>query len=249
VTPDVPGARLLVVHHEDDAGLGRLHDVLTDVVDADERHPENGDPLPAPGELAGYAGLVVLGGVMGATDDDAAPWLPATRRLLAAGVESALPTLGICLGAQLLAVATGGRVERGEAGLEVGVVPVELLPAAEDDALLGPAGARLGRTLCVPQFHQDAVTELPSGAVLLASGQRYPHQAYRLGERAWGLQYHPEVTAEDWAAWLRDGHGSVQAAGLKSDVLAAEYAEAEASLAELAAVHAAAFAALLTPSV
>jgi GMP synthase-like glutamine amidotransferase len=242
------GGRLLVVHHEDDAGLGRLRPVLAAAVELDEVHPWRGDALPA--LLDGYAGLVVLGGAMGAMDDDVAPWLPATRRLMAAGVEHDLPTLGICLGAQLLAAATGGRVARGAAGLEVGVVPVTLAAAATDDVLLGPVVRRLGATLEVPQFHQDAVTELPPGAVLLASGERYPHQAFRLGGRAWGLQYHPEVTGEDWAAWLRDGHGSVQAAGMDSSDLATGYAAVEPALVELADAHADAFAGILagTPS-
>jgi len=94
------------VQHEADAGLGRLQPAIEAVAQLDLRRPDLGDALPA--TPAGYAGVVVLGGSMGATDDDVAPWLPATRRLLAAAVEAALPTLGLCLGAQLLAVATGG---------------------------------------------------------------------------------------------------------------------------------------------
>lgn len=235
---------VLVVQHEADAGLGRLQPAIEAVAQLDVRRPDRGDALPA--TPAGYAGVVVLGGSMGATDDDVAPWLPATRRLLAAAVEAALPTLGLCLGAQLLAVATGGRVERGAAGLEVGVVPVTLAEAARDDALLGAVVIRGGPVAAVPQYHQDAVTRLPPGAVLLASGERYPHQAYRLGDRAWGLQYHPEVTATDWAAWLRDGHGAVAAAGLDPARLAAAYAAAEGDLAGSADVHATAWARLLT---
>jgi GMP synthase-like glutamine amidotransferase len=241
----VTGRRLLVVQHEADGGLGRLAPAFAAAAQLDVRRPDAGDALPA--TLAGYDGLVVLGGAMGATDDDVAPWLPATRRLLAAGVERRLPTLGICLGAQLLAVATGGRVERGAAGLEVGVVAVRLLPAAADDPLLGGVATTAdGGGVAVPQFHQDAVTDLPPGAVLLAAGERYPHQAYRLGDRAWGLQYHPEVTPADFAAWLRDGHGTVAAAGLEVVEVARSYTDAEPGLAPLAAAHAEAFAAVLT---
>jgi GMP synthase-like glutamine amidotransferase len=241
--PQPPRPSVLVVQHEADDGPGRLEPALRAVADLDVRRPDLGDEMP--GDLAGYGGLVVLGGVMGATDDDVAPWLPATRRLLAAGVEAGVPTLGICLGAQLLAVATGGHVGRGAAGLEVGVVAVRLTAAAADDALLGPVGVACGPAPLVPQFHQDAVTRLPAGAVLLATGERYPHQAYRLGRCAWGLQYHPEVTADDWALWLRDGHGAVRGAGLHPPDLAVAYDDALVHLDLLAQAHAEAFAAVL----
>jgi GMP synthase (glutamine-hydrolysing) len=232
---------VLVLQHEPDAGLGRLEPVLGRVAGLEVCRPDRGEPVPA--DLAGYAGLIVLGGAMGATDDDVARWLPATRRLLAAGVEAEVPTLGICLGAQLLAVATGGRVEPGAKGLEVGVVPIGL--AAVADRLLGPVGRRLGRAPLVPQFHRDGVIVLPPGAVLLASGEQYRHQAYRIGSCAWGLQYHPEVTAADFSSWLRDGHGDVHAAGLDADRIATDYARAEAGLAALADAHARSFAAVV----
>ncbi len=241
------GDRLLVVVHEDHAGLGRLGPVITARLGADavdERRPDLGDPLPA--DLAGYAGLVVLGGSMACWEDDAAAWLPATRALLVDGVERGLPTLGVCLGGQLLAVATGGRVGRGDRGLEVGLVDVELLPAAADDPLLGPVAAALGPRVAVPQWHQDAVVELPAGAVPLAAGERYPHQAFRLGRCAWALQYHPEVTAEDFEDWLASGHGAVRTAGLHPDEIRADLLRAEAHQARVARLHADAFADAVT---
>jgi GMP synthase (glutamine-hydrolysing) len=236
--------RVLVIQNDADGGLGRMEAALREVAELDVRRPDEGDSLPA--DLTGYDALIVLGGAMGATDDDAAAWLPHTRRLMAAGVEDDLPTLGICLGAQLLAVATGGRVELGVQGLEVGVVAVTLLPVAGQDALLGPVTSELGDRPEAAQFHQDGVTELPPGAVPLATSARYPHQAFRLGSNAWGLQYHPEVTADGFAAWLRDGHGSVQAAGLDGVRLSEAFAAAEAQLATLADAHARSFAAVLT---
>jgi GMP synthase (glutamine-hydrolysing) len=254
--PADPAARLLVVLHEDDAGPGRL---AADLPALDLRRPYDGDQLPA--DLTGYDGLLVLGGSMGAWDDDAAPWLPATRRLLADGVERGVPTLGICLGAQLLAAATGGQVRRGDAGLEVGLVPVRLLPEAADDALFGAlvtaladAGTDDGeagsgvRRVDVPQWHQDAVTDLPPGAVLLATGERYPHQAFRLGRRAWGLQYHPEVTLADFDEWMRTGHGAVRAHGLQPEAVMRRFVDGDAELGRIASLHARAFAALLTPA-
>ena len=236
--------RLLVVEHEADAGLGRLAPVLRQAARLDVHRPYLGDRLPD--GLSGHQGLIVLGGAMSAWDDEVAPWLPATRGLLAGAVGAGLPTLGICLGAQLLAVATGGRVERGDRGLEVGLVPVTALPAATDDALLGTAaGDDESIPVEVAQYHQDAITELPPDATLLATGERYPHQAFRVGKSGWGVQYHPEVTAADFAAWLRDGHGAVRAAGLDAAEIARRYAAAEPGLAAVARAHAGAFAALL----
>jgi GMP synthase-like glutamine amidotransferase len=235
----VSDRRLLVVEHEADAGLGRLAPFLGPV---DVRRPYVGDRLPVDVRDGRYRGLIVLGGAMGAHDDDIAPWLPATRALLADAVEVALPTWGICLGAQLLAVATGGVVERGPT-LEVGLCPAQPLPAAGSDPLVGPA-VRRGAVLSVPQWHHDAVVALPPAAELLVTAEPYQHQAFRLGPCAWGVQYHPEVSAEDFAEWLRDGTPEVVAAGLDPRRVAAALAEAEASLAELAADHAVAFRAL-----
>src|SRR5262249_4530354 len=112
---------VLVIEHEDGAGLGRMTGPLAAAARLDVRRPDRGDPLPDDLAVTGHAGLIVLGGEMGAMDDDVAPWLPATRALLAQAVRIGLPALGVCLGGQLLAAACGGRVERGESGLEVGL--------------------------------------------------------------------------------------------------------------------------------
>jgi GMP synthase (glutamine-hydrolysing) len=240
-------ARVLVVMHEADAGLGRLEQYLTagGTVVLDVRRPYQGDPLPD--HLTGFAALVVLGGAMGAADDEAAGWLPATRRLLAAGVEAGLPTVGICLGAQLLAAATGGQVRRG-AGLEVGLVDVRTLPAAGGDPLLAALGGEFGPEFGVAQWHQDEISELPPGAVLLATGDRYPHQVFRLGDRAWGIQYHPEVTLADFTDWMRDGHGSVRGSGQDPERVLDELARAEEHLERLGRAHALALRSVLSRS-
>lgn len=243
--------RLLVVQQDPKDGPGRLAPGLAAHLELDVRRAHLGEPLPdrlaGPGSHERPQALLVLGGAMAAWEDDAAPWLPAIRRLLAEAVDGGLPVLGVCLGAQLLAAATGGRVERGAAGLEVGLVPVTLGPAAATDPLLSGVHARRqgagdGAVVPSPQWHQDAITALPPGAEPLASSAVYPHQAYRLGERAWGVQYHPEVSVADFAGWLAADGADVVAAGLDPAALLAEMTAAEAEVQAVADLHAAAFA-------
>lgn len=186
-------ARALVVQHAAHEGLGWLHSWLPDLgVDVHPIHPYLGHRVPA--SVEGDA-LVVLGGPMGANDDEEASWLPATRALLASAIDDGVPTLGICLGAQLLAVAAGGLVARGEAGAELGYGSVDVVVP---DLLLSVG------SLPVVHWHHDTVTRLPDDAELLASSTAYRVQAFRIGEVAWGLQFHVEATPEmvgDWAAY------------------------------------------------
>jgi GMP synthase (glutamine-hydrolysing) len=154
----------------------------------------------------------VLGGQTSAYADDVAPWLPAVRSLLAEAVAAELPTLGICLGAQLLAVAGGGRVEVGAPpGREAGVVRIHWRGSAATDPVLGPlvraagapsgddGGTRRASTLAV-SMHADAVVELPEGAEWLAWSDMYPYQAFRLGS-ALGVQFHPEASPSLAVRW------------------------------------------------
>jgi GMP synthase (glutamine-hydrolysing) len=157
---------------------------------------ETGQPVPA--DLTGYSALVVLGGGMNAYDDEAAPWLPQVRQLLSEAVRTELPTLGICLGAQLLAVAAGGRVSEAETP-EYGSQLVAKRQAAADDPLF----RELPITPDVLQWHVDEVSELPPGAVLLASSPVCEVQAFRVGRLAWGTQFHIETTPEIVAEWAR----------------------------------------------
>ena len=154
-----------------------------------------GDPVPA--DLSGYDAVISLGGEVGAHDDAIAPWLPATRALLAAAVTAGTPTLGICLGSQLLAAATGGTVTVGTEGPEIGAHLTAKRDACEEDPLFDP----LPMTPDVMQYHYDVVSALPPGAVLLLSATGYPHQAWRIGSAAWGLQFHIEPSAADLRAW------------------------------------------------
>lgn len=238
------GCVVLVVEHEDDAGLGRLHQHLLHGrpgIEVETVRPYRGEALPQH-LTRRYGGLLVLGGAMAAWDDAVAPWLPGTRLLLRQAVERGVPALGICLGAQLLAAANGGRVQRGAAGFEIGVHPVRVLPEAQDDALLGRVVAQCGTSYPATQWHTDAITALPPGAVHLACGERYPHQAFRLGEAAWGVQYHPEVTLADFEGWVGTGTADLASAGLAPSTTLAEVRAADGELEVLAAAHARAFA-------
>ena len=190
---DIP--RILVLQPDANCGPAQLRTwaqragVVLDVRDAREA------PHLA-GVLSDADGLVVLGGHMGDGDTAEFPWLEDLRALLRRAHEKNQPTLGICLGAQLLAAALGGTVRLGGAGLETGVVHLRATPHAAGDPVL----QGLGGGFVSGAMHQDAVTELPPGATLLATGDTYPNQMFRTGA-SWGVQFHPEIGAEEYAAW------------------------------------------------
>jgi GMP synthase (glutamine-hydrolysing) len=180
------------------------------------------DGAAVPADLEGYGALVVLGGPQDAYDDSSAPWLADVKALLRTAVDQGIPTLGVCLGAQLLALAAGGEVGPGDKGPELGARLVAKRDAAGGDPLFWD----LPLSPLVVQWHWDAVTALPPGSTLLMAGTAYPHQAFRVGERAWGLQFHAECDEgllRAWAAWDRarlEAEG-VDVDGILDDALAA----------------------------
>jgi GMP synthase (glutamine-hydrolysing) len=246
---NVPTRPVLVIEHESDAGL----DLMSGPFGSRVRvlRPHLGDRLPQPSaeDGQGHTGLIVLGGEMGAWDDEIAPWLPATRRLLADAVRQQVPTLGICLGAQLLAAACGGTVERGAAGLELGLTPVTPLPACIADPFFGrvdralEADRRRGKqeSWAVHQYHYDAVTRLPADAELLVTGQRYPQQGFRVGSTAWGVQYHPEVSTRGFVRWVDSARLTGELAQDAGARVLPPIRAAEAVQRRLASAHARAF--------
>jgi GMP synthase-like glutamine amidotransferase len=163
-----------------------------------------GDPVPEAGSITG---LVVMGGPMGVHDADEHPWLTAERELMAATTAEGKPVLGVCLGAQQLAMALGAEVTTGDAP-EIGLGRVELTGPGRQDPVTGPEYGGLAATTvpCV-HWHQDTFA-IPEGAVHLAASRRFPNQAFRWGDRAYGLQFHVEVDsslASGWEAFLPDG--------------------------------------------
>jgi len=192
----VSAPRLLVVQNADSDPIGRLGDWLSTAgLELDIHRPYAGAALP-PG-LSGYGGVLVLGGGMGAAEDARAPWLPQLRALLRDAVAAELPTLGVCLGAQLLALAHGGQVAPNPAGPEFGAQLIAKRAASANDPLFGS----LPITPDVIQWHFDAIVALPPGALQLASSPGCDVQAFRLGRVAWGIQFHIETTPQVVRAW------------------------------------------------
>ena len=147
-----------------------------------------GEALPP---LSDFAGAILTGSLASVTDPE--PRIAATAAWLRDNL-GARPVLGVCFGCQLLAVATGGRVGRNPAGPEVGTWPLRRTAAGRRDPLFSV----LPDAFAAHESHFDAVLEPPPGAVRLAGGARTAWQAFRLdtaGHPAWGVQFHPEMTA------------------------------------------------------
>ncbi len=195
-----------------------------------------GAPLPARLE---HDALIVLGGALMPDDDERAPWLPAVRRLVDQALERAVPYFGICLGGQLLAQHTGGEVRASHGTPEFGSVALTLRPEAAGDPLFRDLPAQLAAI----ENHVDQITRLPPGAVWLASSNACPHQAFRLGPAAWGVQFHPESGADRIPHW---NTARLTAHGADPDALYRAAQAAEPASAEVWQTVAERFARLVT---
>jgi GMP synthase-like glutamine amidotransferase len=195
--------RVLAITHQDDAPPGTYGDVVGEHGhELDVRSFAGGEPPP--GDAASrYGAVMIFGGSQQVDQDDAYPWLADARSLVRDLIEREVPTLGVCLGAQLIAQTAGAEV--GPAVVpEVGWHPVELTREGIADRVVGG----LPQRFAAYQDHSYGFG-LPPGATPLAHGQGGALQAYRIGGSAWGVQFHPEVTwaiVEPWIAeHARDG--------------------------------------------
>jgi GMP synthase-like glutamine amidotransferase len=217
-------ASCLIVQHLEPEGPYAIREALQDAgVSVDLRPVFAGAPLPP--DLAGVDGLVVMGGPMSAGADEGFPTRRAELDLLAEALDAGLPTLGVCLGAQLLALAGGGMVYPGADGPEIGWGPVELTASAAEDPLLADLPGRL----TVMHWHGDTF-DLPPGAAPLATSSRYRNQAFRHGPRAWGLQFHLEIDQQAVAAFLDAFGPDAARAGTTASAISADSAAALAAL-------------------
>lgn len=205
---------VLVVEHDAECPPAWFGSWLGEAgVDLDVCRPYAGDALPA--ALSAYDGLVVLGGPMGANDDDKHAWLGPVKELVREARATDLPTLGICLGHQLIAVALGGTVTRNPHGQQVGLLGVGWTEAARDDRLFAPlATPRRG-----VQWNDDVVAALPGDATLLAGTGREEVQAARYGPLMWGVQLHPEVDVPVLRPWAESDRGSHETRGIDTDAV------------------------------
>lgn len=151
-----------------------------------------GDAIPDPTD---FDALLIFGGPMNVYEEDAYPFLKSETAAIRHAVERDVPILGVCLGGQLLAKALGAPVTRNPVP-EVGVFDVELTAEGRRDPLF----ANLPPRFPVAQWHNDTFA-VPEGGALLATSPACRHQAFRVGEAAYGVQFHPEVTPEMAREW------------------------------------------------
>jgi GMP synthase (glutamine-hydrolysing) len=149
-----------------------------------------------PDDLSRFSGLLVMGGPMSVNDEADYPWLKAEDRILKEALALDVPTLGVCLGSQLIAKAAGGTVRQGPRK-EIGWYPVRLTPAARHDRLFRESP----ETIEVFQWHGEYF-DTPPGAVNLASSDLYSCQAFSIGQNVYGLLFHLEVTGQMVKEWM-----------------------------------------------
>jgi GMP synthase (glutamine-hydrolysing) len=217
--------RLLVIEHEPACPPAHLGTWLVEAgAELEVCRPWAGDEVPG---LTGYDGFVVLGGSMGALDDATHPWLRVVKERVREAAETGVPTLGVCLGHQLVAAALGGTVEANPAGQQVGLYDVGWRPEAGEDELVSGLPPIRGI-----QWNVDVVTGLPDGAVTLAATAEGELQVARFARSVWGIQLHPEADepiVRSWAAGDRDDHLE---RGIDQDAVLAEIDAARAELDE-----------------
>ena len=189
--------KFLVIKHLLVEGLGIFEQFCHDAgIDIDTVELEKGDCFPS---LEDYSALWVMGGSMNVSDETEFPWLIEEKALICKAVkELCIPYMGVCLGAQLLADALGGEVGSMTAP-EVGLLDINLTESGSSHPLM----AKLPKKFKVLQWHGQEIKKLPAEAQLLASSSDCQVQAYAVRDRAFGLQFHSEVTHQTVEEWVQ----------------------------------------------
>jgi len=198
---------ILVLQHIACEGPGLLAPIL-EARGLSLRTAHLGKDGPVP-DVASYQGLVVLGGPMNVDEEERYPFLRDEVRAIQQALRLGVPILGVCLGAQLLAKALGARVYPAREK-EIGFSRVRLTEEGGRDPLFRTQG----QFMTVFQWHGDTF-DLPRGAVNLAASAVCPHQAFRYGRSAYGLQFHLEVTPGMVASWAREYASELAGLGLQ----------------------------------
>ena len=185
---------ILIIVHQAHSTPGRVgHWLKHNGYTLDIRCPAIGTPLPQ--SLSSYAGVIVCGGPMSANDHE--PWMSEEIACIERTLSANIPYLGICLGAQLLCRALGGTVAAHPQGeVEIGYYPIQ--PTKAGDEIAKGIGAAWPSH--VYHWHHEGF-DLPKGTRCLASGDAFPHQAFGVGNSAYGIQFHPEVTYATMCRW------------------------------------------------
>jgi GMP synthase (glutamine-hydrolysing) len=192
-----PTMRALAIVHQPDAGPGVFAEEMNDR--GVELHEwalgERGSGPPL--EIAEYDAILTFGGAMHADQEDRHPWLRFEKDFLEAMLDDGMPILAVCLGTQVLVDAAGGEARRASEP-EIGWFEIEVTDEGAADPVIGP----LAPSFTGFQWHSyEAIP--PEGAAILARSAVCP-QAYRIGDRVWGIQFHAEVTAPNVAHWIDD---------------------------------------------
>jgi GMP synthase (glutamine-hydrolysing) len=207
-------AKIWVLQHHPSENLGAIADALEEAALA-WQYVRVFDGQAIPQEMKGAGGLIVMGGPETVYQLDRYPYLRDEMHLIENALKENRPILGVCLGSQLLAATLGANVRRGERK-EIGWYTVRLAEGASEDRLMHG----LPTEFVAAHWHGD-VFDLPGGAVALASSEQTPIQAYRYGEKAYGLLFHAEMTAEIIEALVNEFHDGLARAGIDGDAIVA----------------------------
>ena len=204
-------AKIYVLQHHRVENLGAIADALEGAALA-WQYLRVHDGQPVPPSMKGAGGLIVMGGPMGVDQTDRYPWLRDEMRLIEDAMKSNLPVLG-------------AKVDRNPNGKEIGWHPIRLDDSAKHDRLM----CDLSETMTPFHWHGD-IFDLPPGAVSLASSEKTPCQAFRHGDKAYGFQFHFEVTGEGVAAMAEAFANELNRENIAADRMIAQAAEFTASL-------------------